>query len=140
MTKSHPDPDWPEARERRARNLRSNLKGLQEETLSDFLAKNEQQHSVAPALTLDGQLLPVSEEDLRHIFRDNKGWDRFRALYPYSSGTVEFSRVGFNRTLTQALVYAGKQVDWRMGHGGYWLYARSGNRWVESGYTEAWVS
>jgi hypothetical protein len=123
-----------------ASHLRHELKKLEEETLEDFLAKNNEAHPVAPALTLDGQLIPVSDEDLRQIFRDNDGWERFRAAYPESSGNVGFSRVGFNAAMTQALVYAGMQVDWLMGHGAYALFAKDGTTWKEVKSTMAWIS
>jgi hypothetical protein len=120
--------------------LRKKLKGLQEETLGDFLAKNKERHLVAPDLTLAGRLVCIADEDLRHIFRDYQGWERFRETYPDSRGTVGFSRVGFNPALTQGLVYAGIQADWLTGQGAYWLYSRSPGGWVELASAMAWIS
>ena len=130
----------PEELEQTGRSLRTNLKRLDEETLDDFLAKNKEPHLVAPALILGGQLIPVTDEQLREVFRDNNGWQRFRELYPESMGNVSFSRVGFNIALTQALVYAGQQVDWLMGHGAYWLLQKKENRWKKAGSAMAWIS
>jgi hypothetical protein len=108
----------PEELKQTSHHLRYQLTELEEETVEDFIAKNMERHPVAPPLTLAGQLIPVAEEDMRQMFRDNDGWDRFRSAYPESTGIVGFSRVGFNAAMTQALVYAGMQVDWLMGHGG----------------------
>jgi hypothetical protein len=120
--------------------LREGLEGVEEETLADFLAKNRDCHPVAPDLTLDGQLVCVSDEQLQHIFRDNEGWERFRERFPESTGTLDFSRVGFNSDLTQALVYAGVQVDWLMGQGAYGLYTRTEGGWAQSASVMAWIS
>lgn len=121
-------------------HLRSKMKKLEEQTVEDFLTKNMEAHAVAPALTLDGQLIPVSSEDLGHMFRDDEGWERFRAAYPESSGTVGFSRVGFNGALTQALIYAGMQVGWLMGYGAFSLFEKDGSTWNEVESTMAWIS
>jgi hypothetical protein len=134
------EPSSAEALERTANYLRTNLKGLREETLADFLEKNREPHPVAPPLTLEGQLLPMSDADISHIFRDDKGWTRFREMYPLSAGTIGFSRVGFDRSLTQAIVYAGIQVDWTAGRGTYTLFAKTDEGWTESATTVSWIS
>lgn len=119
--------------ERMVSYLRENLEGLGEETLSDFLAKNREQHPIEPDLNPDGGLRIVNDEEFRHIFRDGEGWSRFRRTFPDSDGTLRFSRAGLDREVGQALLYAGQQFDWEVGSGGYWLFSKSGGVWVESG-------
>lgn len=123
-----------------ARWLRTELKELEEETLADFVAKNSQAHSVFPSLTLDGQLIPVAYEDLLRTLQDDEGWERFRATYPESCGYVEFSRVGFNAALTQALVYTGVHKHLLMGEGMYSLFAKDETTWTGVGHTLSWIS
>jgi hypothetical protein len=125
--------------ERTVASLRWSFKELEERTLADFVAKNRCAHPVA-GLISDGQLICMNEEDLEAVFRDDAGWERFRAMYPESAGTVEFSRVGFNSQRTQALVYAGMQLDWLVGDGTYRLYSKVDDAWVESSRSLAWVS
>ncbi len=120
--------------------MRQGLKGVADDTLADYLAKNRSAHPVEPGLVLDRQLICVSSEELQDIFCDRDGWQRFRQRYPRSSGIVEYSCIGFNVQVTQALVYAGQQQDWLMGYGAYRLYWRWSDRWVESSRLLAWIS
>jgi hypothetical protein len=120
--------------------MRENLEGLGEETLADFFAKNCEQHPIEPDLNPEGRLTCVSDEEFRHIFRGREGWDRFRQAFPESDGTLRFSRVGLNRDVTQALLYAGQQFDWQIGSGGYWLFSKFDGAWTESGRLGTWIS
>ncbi len=120
--------------------VRKNFEGLNEETLADFLAKNREQHPVEPDLNPGGRLICVNDEEFHHIFGDGEGWDRFRRAFPGSDGTLRFSRVGFDRDVTQAMLYAGQQFDWNVGSGGFWLFSKIGGAWVEAGRVGNWIS
>lgn len=131
-----------ESFEQIAHYLQSHLIVAEEETICDFLSKNCKPYPISPLLTSPEQFVPITNAQLSHIFRDDTdaGWDRFRLLFPRSSGCVSFSRIGFNHDITQALAYAGKQVDSLIGHGTYWLLKRSQDKWEESENTMAWIS
>jgi hypothetical protein len=120
--------------------LRENLEGLGEDTLADFLAKNREQHPVEPDLNPGGRLVCVDDGEFERIFRDEEGWDRFRRTFPESDGTLRFSRVGLDREVTQAMLYAGQQFDWNVGSGGFWLFSKTGGVWVEAGRLGNWIS
>ena len=129
------------ADEERARYyMRKNLESLDEVTLADFLAKNREQHRVEPDLNPEGRLICLSDEEFQYIFSDREGWERFRQTFPESDGTLRFSRVGFNRAVTQALIYAGQQFDWHIGSGGYWLFSKSDGTWTEVDKLGTWIS
>lgn len=125
--------------ERLVSYLRESL-ALDEETLDDFTAKNREQHPVEPDLNQGGRLICVDDEEFGRIFRDADGWDRFRQMFPESDGTLRFSRVGLNRGVTQAVLYAGQQFDWSIGSGGYWLLSKSDGEWQEAGRAGTWIS
>lgn len=130
----------PAGEERALSYLRENFETLSEETLADFLAKNRRQHPVEPDFNPGGRLTCVSDEEFEHIFRDGEGWNRFRQRFPESDGTLRFSRVGLDRDVTQAMLYAGQQFDWSVGSGGFWLFSKSDGVWVEAGKSGAWLS
>lgn len=130
----------PAGEERALSYLRGNFEALSEETLTDFLAKNRRQHPVEPDLNPGGRLTCVSDEEFEHIFRDGEGWNRFRQRFPESDGTLRFSRVGLDRDVTQAILYAGQQFDWSVGSGGFWLFSKADGVWVEVGKSGAWLS
>lgn len=119
--------------------LRENL-DLEPETLEDFIVKNREQHPVDPDLNPGGGLICLNDEEFRRMFRDGDGWDRFRRAFPESDGTLRFSRIGLNRSVTQAVLYAGQQFDWSIGSGGYWLFSKFGGAWLETGRTGVWIS
>ena len=113
--------------------LRKNLEGLDEETPIDFLAKNREQYAIEPDLNPGGRLLCVGDKEFGYIFRDGDGWARFRRQFPESDGTLRFSRVGHDRDVTQATLYAGEQSDWNVGPGGFWLFSRYKGERTEAG-------
>jgi hypothetical protein len=126
--------------ERMLSYLRENLDGLLEETLADFLAKNREQHPVEPDFNPEGRLVCVGDEAFEHIFRDGYGRARFRRTFPESDGTLRFSRVGLDRDVTQAILYAGQQFDWNVGSGGFWLFSKLDGEWAEAGRVGSWIS
>lgn len=126
--------------ERMLSYIRENLEGLHEETLADFLAKNREQHPVEPDLNPEGRLVCLDDEEFQRVFRDGEGWERFRRKFPESDGTLRFSRVGVNREVTQAVLYAGQQFDWSIGSSGYWLFSKAGGVWAEADRSGAWMS
>ena len=130
----------PADEERALSYMRENFEGLSEETLADFFAKNREQYPVEPDFNPGGSLICLSDEEFQHVFRDGEGWERFRQTFPESDGTLRFSRVGFNRDVTQAIIYAGQQFDWHIGSGGFWLFSRSDGVWVESERLGNWIS
>lgn len=120
--------------------LRKNLVGLGEDTLADFLAKNRERYPVEPDFNPDGRLTCLDDGEFHHVFRDGEGWERFRRMFPDSDGTLRFSRVGLDRGVTQALIYAGQQFDWNVGSGGYRLFSKTDGSWTERGKVGAWIS
>lgn len=133
-------PLLPTGKERTLSYIRENLEGLREETLDDFLAKNREQHPIEPDLNPQGRLICLSDGEFQQVFRDREGWDRFRRTFPESDGTLRFSRVGLDRDVTQAILYAGQQFDWNVGSGGFWLFSKLGGEWAEAGRVGSWIS
>ena len=84
-------------------------------------------------------MICVDDEEFGRIFRDADGWNKFRRTFPESDGTLR-ARVGLNRSVTQAVLYAGQQFDWSVGSGGYWLLSKSGGEWREAGRSGTWIS
>lgn len=130
----------PSDEERMHSYIRESLELISEETLSDFLVKNRGRHPVGPDLNPGGRLIVVNDGEFRHIFRDGDGWTRFRETFPDSDGTLRISRVGFDRKVSQAIIYAGQQFDWDTGSSGFWLFSKSGGAWAEAGRAGEWLS
>lgn len=120
--------------------IASGLPGASQETLNDFHERNRRQPSqLSSEMQLGVEYVLFSTEELSSIMNQPNGWD---ALYEkYSpSGYVQLSRVGFNKTLDQAILYVGSVAGPMMGGGNYYLMAKNDGQWVIKEQVLAWVS
>jgi hypothetical protein len=60
--------------------------------------------------------------------------------FPGTHGYIIFSRVGFNNTLDQAVIYVGNVGGPLMGAGYYYLMGKQNGRWVMKEQAMAWIS
>lgn len=121
--------------------LSQQLPSLASETLADFLAVNDRSYSLLPRLTMPRTYALISSEELKAFSQDKDYfdfWDAFHAHYP--GPLFRFSRVGFNREHTQALVYYSNYMFGLSGIAGYLLFEKSGGIWVISGSAGDWIS
>jgi hypothetical protein len=54
--------------------------------------------------------------------------------------TTSGSRVGLDRGMKHALIYAGQQSDWNVGSGGYRLFSKREGSWTGGAKVGAWLS
>jgi hypothetical protein len=101
--------------------VKSNFAGCLPETISDFKAKSISSYPVESFLSqLDGYTL-ISHDKIVELFSYKDGWGRFYQNYPDAAGILTFSRVGFNRYKSQALVCVSSQWGDFSGAGAYLL-------------------
>ena len=114
--------------------------GVEEETLDDYCNKNQVESQLIPG-DLGVNYVLVSEEEMSGLFENRgNGWASFRKKYPSANGLLTFSRVGFNKAHTQALVYVGWSCDFTCGNGGYVLLQKHGNKWSLKSVGGGWLS
>jgi len=134
----------------RIHEWRSNLPGLTEETAHAFV-----QRSCEPAL-LGGYFdLPLpysllSEDESAEIWDWNDectfsghardGWMIFRQRYPNAGPIISFSRIGFNRRRTQALLEVGVRAHWSVSGGSLLLLQNTDDGWKIDKRHGLWVS
>jgi hypothetical protein len=122
-------------------NLRQNMApDLQAETLADFVAKNERSYRIENHFSLDVPVVLISNQAVDEFFAAQDGWERFYEQYPNSQGMMTVSRVGFNPSGQQALVYVGNQADLLAGEGNYVLLSKEGDQWKVTKTFQAWIS
>lgn len=110
--------------------------------LADLLIKNEKRYHLSEQFKLTRQLLLINEEAVSEIFkrRGYEGWDEFYRKYPNSSGYITFSRIGFNKEKTKAIIYREAGCGSLCGYGGYILLNKENGEWkVANGYN-CWQS
>jgi hypothetical protein len=69
-----------------------------------------------------------------------KGWKDFNRRYPTAPGIFVVSRIGFDHTHTQAVLYVAKSCSQLCGEGSYfWLVKRDGS-WSVAAKTTVWIA
>ncbi len=118
-------------------DLKANLKGLKDETIQDYIIKNKTTMTLENKFRCDMKVILVKESKIKKILK--KGWDNFKKKYPYSSGFIFLSRVGFNKDKTQALIYVGELWGPLAGGGYYILYNLENGEWVNKASLLVWI-
>jgi len=110
--------------------------------LDDLKTANAHRTPVRLCANLGRSCRLLSDAELKALFGelDHRGWTRFKTAFPTARGFVNVSRPRFNGDRTQALVYAGTQVDWLNGEGQLILLKREGGTWVVRTHALVWIS
>jgi hypothetical protein len=117
------------------------MTGVAPETAASFQVRNEAAHPLDPEMALGIQFVLLSEINMRDIFNVNQdGWAMFYSRYPNTPGMTSVSRVGFNDTLDQALVYVGTQSHWLAGAGYIVLMKKVDGVWTIDQQVMTWIS
>jgi hypothetical protein len=118
-----------------------NLPGLEQQTADSFRVRNEAAYPVPPEMHLGSAYALLSQPKMRQIFSQNRdGWQLFYEIYPGTPGITTLSRVGFNATLDQALVYVGTLSHWLAGAGYYVLLKKVNGAWIVDQQVMSWIS
>jgi len=102
--------------------------------------RNESPSQLSPDMQLGAEYVLLSAEEQQNIFSQPDGWDAFYQKYPGSGGYTAFSRVGFNATLDQALIYVGNVGGLLMGAGFYYLLEKKDGEWRLMEQIMVWIS
>ncbi len=129
----------PDSQQQTLEYIRSDLENLSGETLEDYLYRNRQPSQLSADMQIGVDYVLLSEDELSAIFHQPDGWEIFNQKYPRSGYTV-LSRVGFNRSLDQALIYAGHMGGPLSGAGYYYLMEKINGQWELKDQVMVWIS
>ena len=111
------------------------------ETADSFRARNDAAYPLRPDMVIGAGYVLLSQNNKTQLFNQNQdGWQLFYEKYPDTPGITSLSRVGFNYTLDQALVYAGTQSQWLAGAGYYLLLKKVNGTWIVDQQVMTWIS
>ena len=110
------------------------------ETVADFQAKNKERSPFDKRFEIRVPFILINEGEYQEIFQDPQGWDVFYERYPDSQGLMTLSRVGFNTSMNQALVYVGNQRAGFGGEGYYVLLSKEDQTWTIIKTFGVWIS
>jgi len=120
--------------------IASGLPNASKETLDNYFERNRRQPSqLSPDMQLGINYILLSEDEFSTIMNQPNGWEAFYGKYS-PSVYMQFSRVGFNETLDEAIVYVGSVPGPMMGSGNYYLLEKKDGQWVIKEQVLAWVS
>jgi hypothetical protein len=118
-----------------------NLHDVAAETADSFRERNSESTSLRADLDLGAPYSLLSRADMSAMFSQNQdGWQIFYGRYPDAPGITTVSRVGFNLSLDQALVYIGTQSHYLAGAGYYLLLKKVNDVWVIDQQVMTWIS
>jgi len=120
--------------------VKSGLPSVSKETLNNYLDRNKTPSQLSPDMQLSVEYVLLSAEEQQTIFNESNGWDTFYEKYPGSGGYTVLSRVGFNKTLDQALIYVANVGGPLMGAGYYYLLEKKDGEWHIIEQVMVWIS
>jgi hypothetical protein len=95
---------------------------IAKETLDDYKLNDSQPLSIARRFAVNRKYILISNQEARSYFEYDNPFPRLQEKYPNSSGRIMMlSRVGFNKRMNEALVYAWAYCGGDCGGGGYYL-------------------
>lgn len=120
------------------------LRELSDETYEDFKVKTEKQASLEKKFPTRNNYTLISLEELKksfaYVFDDDINWDKFYQTHPKSRGIYTFSRVGFNRNGSQALVFVTNWCRSLCGEGIFYLLEKENGEWKVVKNRMIWIS
>jgi hypothetical protein len=120
--------------------IKSNLSGLKRDTANSFIERNQQPSQLSSDMQLGVDYVLLSTEELSKITSQPNWHEVLNEKYPGSQGYTIFSRVGFNNTLDQAVIYVGNVRGPLMGSGSYYLMQKQDGEWRIKEQVMVWIS
>lgn len=120
--------------------IRSGLPGISNETLENYLARNAQPSQLSLDMNLSMDYALLTAEELAEISSRPNWGELLTGKYPNSHGYSVFSRVGFNNSLDQAVIYVGNMAGPLMGAGFFYFMEKQNGEWVIKQQVMVWIS
>jgi hypothetical protein len=117
-----------------AGNAEKNIAQLRPSVLFEFFISNLREERLERRFTLSAAYALATEEEMS-LYPPEQFLKRFRGSYGY----LTFSRVGFNRDLTEAFFYT-EHVCGLCGVGRYVFMRKVNGQWVVEGTSSTWIS
>jgi hypothetical protein len=120
--------------------IQSGLPDISKQTLDSFLERNESPDPLSTEMDLGVDYILLSPDELSEITRQPNWPEIMAERYDGAVGYTVFSRVGFNKSLDQAVIYVGQMAGPLMGAGYYYLLEKHNGEWKLTGEIMVWIS
>ena len=118
--------------------LQDKFPSIQSETYLNFIEVTENTKRLTLSLNREYQIISQREESI--IFYKPENWNEFYIKYPQTNGLMKLSAVGFNKNITQALVYCENIANGWDGFASIFFFDRKNGNWTLIGIYKLWVS
>jgi hypothetical protein len=110
------------------------------ETLDDYKLSDSHPLNITNRFNVNRKYILISNQEARSYFENSNMFPSLREKYPNSSGRITMlSRVGFNKRMNEALVYAWAYCGGDCGGGGYYLLRKEDGVWKVKD-KKTWIS
>jgi hypothetical protein len=123
------------------------LRSLTDDTITGYDVARKSEHELNTKLDIPFKYSLISDKQMADVFPNKNEWDKspeqwnaFYNLYPNSAGYNSFSRVGYDKSGGQALVYFVNWCGQLCGTGSYVLLENGPNGWVVKESAGIWIS
>jgi hypothetical protein len=116
--------------------LKISFKEIKPETLEDFEQKNKESFPIEKKFPTKANYTLLNKKD----WGETLNWDNFQKKIPNSVGLYIFSRVGFSKEGTQALVFVASYCGELCGKGNYYFLKKENGEWKIVSELNRWVS
>jgi hypothetical protein len=117
------------------------LQGVRDDTIADFEGNYKETSELENRFSLRvPYFLATEQEEGKIVSARGEGWNNFYNKYPRAQGLLCFSRVGFDRHRSQALVYFANQSNYLGGAGYLVLLAKKNGAWLIVKQNMLWIS
>lgn len=124
----------------RVKFVSKNLTALEKKTASNFRKLNRKPFPLQERFALSVPVKLISDEEFQQLVPSAADWSGFYEAFPGSPGLLTFSRVGFNRDLTQAVVYLSQVAGPLGGEGVFVLLQKENGVWTPTEEITVWIS
>jgi hypothetical protein len=108
--------------------------------IDDYEAKNKNTYKLKDKFLVEKDVAILTEERAKNIFTSRGGWMEFHKKYPFASGLIYLSRIGFNKDKTLAVFYVANPVDSEMGKGYMVLMEKNKGGWRLVHFINLWMA
>jgi hypothetical protein len=122
------------------KNIRFKMPLLSSETANDYKANNIEKFEIKYKLSCAVKYEYSTMEEINGVFKNEMGWAGLKKAFPGLIGYFAFSKVGFNKEKTEALIYTEFWCGNQCGEGAYWLLKRKNNNWFVEQKVGTWIS
>ena len=112
---------------------------IPQEVIDDIKIKNRDSYKLDDHFNIGVKYVLLPKQEIQDLFSSGGTWAELNERYSINQ-VIVFSKIGFNRAKTQALVYTSTRSGPKTGYGLYVYLTKNNGVWTIKHQVEVWVS